>query len=87
MGIRFRPIARKKGGSGMIESVMIAVCDECGGAYLQSNGKIKFFPNKETALTTCIYSGWAKVNGKLYCPKCHEYNVKIGKYKPKVKED
>lgn len=70
----------------MIENVMIAVCDSCGKTYLQHNGEIRIFCDMEYALTTCIYSGWAKVDGKLYCPKCHEHNVKTGKYKPKNKD-
>lgn len=67
----------------MIESVMIAVCDRCGKNYLQYNGETRIFCDIEYALMTCIYSGWAKIDGKLYCPKCHEYNVKTGEYKQK----
>lgn len=67
----------------MIKGVTLhhAICDGCGNAYPHNGANEEVFFERKTALMTCIYAGWAKVDGKLYCPECHEHNVEAGKYK------
>lgn len=66
----------------MIKSVTThhIVCDGCGKNYPNNKVNKETFFDFKTVLTACVYAGWAKVDGKIYCPECYEHNVKAGKY-------
>ena len=71
----------------MIRKVTLyhVICDGCGTTYPHNGVNEEMFFERKTALTTCIYAGWAKVDGKLYCPDCYEYGKETDSYKPKKK--
>ena len=87
MGIRLRPIARKKGGNGMIREVKMfqAVCDRCGRPCVKTGG-IMAWTNRESARIVAWESGWIIVNHETYCPDCYEYDEKTDEYKLKNKD-
>ena len=62
----------------MIREVKLyhVICDGCEATYPHNGVNEEVFFERKTALTTCICAGWAKVDGKLYCPDCYENAIK-----------
>lgn len=67
----------------MIQKVEMyqAVCDGCGKRIRPQDEN----PNDVLLLVTALH-GWKKIDGKLYCPNCVEWDEETDSYKPKEKE-
>lgn len=72
----------------MIQKVEMyqAVCDGCGKPCVDSRRGFKEWANRESAMLNALISGWHKIDGKLYCPDCVEWDKETKSYKPKKKE-
>lgn len=66
-----------------------AVCDGCkrileNEVFEEYNGA---FYTENEALGDAIERGWSRINEKLYCPDCVEYDEETKSYKHKEKEE
>jgi len=54
-------------------------CDRCGELF--ENGEYSFWADEDCAMENAFEEEWNELNGRHYCPNCHEINEETDEIK------